>query len=267
MSRIGEKFKKLRKDGNKAFIAFITAGDPNLTTTKSLVRELERRGADIIELGVPFSDPLADGPTIQAASERALKKKVSLKDVLHLVKELRRETEIPIALLTSYNPVYKYGLERFVREAVKGGVDGVIVPDLPPEEGKDLIRLAQKMGLDTIFLLAPTSTPERIKLAARYSSGFIYYVSLTGVTGAREKLAERIKPTIKVIRRFTKKPIAVGFGISRSDQVREIASFADGVIVGSAIVKKVEENLGHKRLVREVGKFVEELSSGIRGRE
>ncbi|MCK4261674.1 tryptophan synthase subunit alpha [bacterium] len=267
MSRIAEKFEQLRKKEEKAFIAFITAGDPDLITTKSLVLELEQRGVDIIELGVPFSDPLADGPTIQAASERALKNKVRLKDVLGLVKDLRRETEIPLALLTYYNPVYKYGLERFVKEAVKGGVDGVIIPDLPPEEGKDLRSLAQKMGLDTIFLVAPTSTLKRIKLVARYSSGFIYYVSLTGVTGVRERLAEAIKPTITKIRRFTLKPIAVGFGISNPKQVREIASFADGVIVGSAIVRKVEENLGHKGLVREVGKFVEELVAGIRDRE
>ena len=267
MSRIREKFEELRKNREKAFIAFITAGDPDLATTKSLVLELERRGVDIIELGVPFSDPLADGPTIQAASERALKNKVSLRDVLDLVKDLRRKTQIPLALLTYYNPVYKYGLERFVGEAVKGGVDGVIVPDLPPEEGKDLRNFSQKMGLDTIFLVAPTSTIKRIRLASRYSSGFIYYVSLTGVTGAREKLAEAIKLTINRIRRLTGKPIAVGFGISRPDQVREIASFADGVIVGSAIVRKVEENLGRKGLVREVGKFVGELVAGIRDTE
>ncbi|MCD5390879.1 tryptophan synthase subunit alpha [candidate division NPL-UPA2 bacterium] len=267
MNRIGERFEELGKKGEKAFIAFITAGDPDLATTRSLVLELERRGVDIIELGVPFSDSLADGPTIQAASERALKNKVSLKDVLALVKDLRRETEIPLALLTYYNPVYKCGLERFVKEAVEGGVDGVIVPDLPPEEGKELKDFAQKMGLDTIFLVAPTSTPERIKLVARYSSGFIYYVSLTGVTGVREELAETIKPTINRIRRSTGKPIAVGFGISKPAQVREIASFADGVIVGSAIVRKVEENLGRKGLVREVGKFVEDLLSGIRDSE
>ena len=259
MSRIGEKFEELRLKGEKAFIAFITAGDPDLETTGSLVMELEKRGVDIIELGVPFSDPLADGPTIQAASERALKNKVCLKDILGLVKNLRGRMESPLVLMTYYNPVYKYGLEKFAGDAARAGVDGVIIPDLPPEEGKELKAHAGKVGLDTIFLVAPTSTPERIKLVAENSTGFIYYVSLTGVTGARDKLTGTIKPTLRKIRRFTKKPVAVGFGISKPYQVREVASFAEGVIVGSAIVRKIEENLGHRGLTRQVGSFVERL--------
>ncbi len=266
MSRIGEKFEELGKKGEKAFIAFITAGDPNLETTKSLVIELEKRGVDIVELGVPFSDPLADGPTIQAASERALKNKVSLKDILELVKGLRRRVEIPLALLTYYNPIHKYGLEKFSRDAVRVGVDGVIVPDLPPEEGKELKTFAGKVGLDTIFLVTPTSTSERIKLIAKNSTGFIYYVSLIGVTGARDKLTETIKPALRKIRRFTEKPIAVGFGISQPRQVKEIVSFADGVIVGSAIVKRIEENLNHKNLTGQVGEFVEGLVKAARGK-
>lgn len=265
MSRIEEKFKELRRRGEKAFIAFITAGDPNLETTEALVIELEKRGVDIIELGVPFSDPLADGPTIQAASERALKNKVSLKDILRLVKSLRKRVEIPLTLLTYYNPVYRYGLEKFARDAARAGVDGVIVPDLPPEEGKELKVYARKADLDTIFLVAPTSTSERIKLVAKNSTGFIYYVSLTGVTGARDKLTETIKPTLRKIRRFTEKPIAVGFGISRPYQVKEIISFAEGVIVGSAIVKRVEENLNHKNLTGQVGSFVERLVKAAKG--
>ncbi len=259
MSKIGEKFEELGKKGEKAFIAFITAGDPDLETTGALVLELEKRGVDIIELGVPFSDPLADGPTIQAASERALKNKVSLKDILGLVKSLRRKVGIPLILFTYYNPIHRYGLEKLTRDAARAGVDGVIVPDLPPEEGKGLKAGAGKVGLDTIFLVAPTSTSERIKLIAKNSTGFIYYVSLTGVTGTRDTLTETIKPALKKIRCFTKKPIAVGFGISRPHQVKEIVSFADGVIVGSAIVKKIEENLGHKNLARLVGEFVEGL--------
>ncbi|MCD5401736.1 tryptophan synthase subunit alpha, partial [candidate division NPL-UPA2 bacterium] len=197
MSRIREKFKELRRRREKAFIAFITAGDPNLETTKSLVIELEKREVDIIELGVPFSDPLADGPTIQAASERALRNKVSLKDILGLVKSLRRRVEIPLTLLTYYNPIHRYGLKEFARDAARAGVDGVIVPDLPPEEGKGLKAFARKVGLDTIFLVAPASTSERIKLIAKSSTGFIYYISLTGVTGARDKLTEAIKPTLR----------------------------------------------------------------------
>lgn len=266
MSRIGKKFKELRGKGEKAFIAFITAGDPHLEITASLVKELEKRGVDIIELGVPFSDPIADGPTIQASSERALKNKVSLRDVLKLVKRLRSSVNIPLVLLTYYNPVYRYGLEKFTRDAARAGVDGVIIPDLPPEEGKELKTYAYRAGLDTIFLVAPTSTLERIKLIAQSSTGFIYYVSLTGVTGARDKLTVTVEPTLRKIRRFTKKPIAVGFGISKPHQVREIASFADGVIVGSAIVKRIEENLGHKNLVRQVGIFVEGLVKAAKGK-
>ncbi len=256
MSRIGEKFEELRRKGEKAFIAFITAGDPGLETTESLVREFEQRGVDIIELGVPFSDPIADGPTIQAASERALKNKVSLRDVLRLVKDVRKRVKIPLVLLTYYNPVYRYGLEKFTRDAAKAGTDGVIIPDLPPEEGRELKAYAQRAGLDTIFLIAPTSTPERIKLIAENSTGFIYYVSLTGVTGVRNKLTGKVKPTLRKIHRLTKKPVAVGFGISSPRQVREIASFTEGVIVGSAIVKKIADNIETKNLTRQVGDFV-----------
>ena len=256
MSRIREKFEELRRKGEKAFIAFITAGDPHLETTGLLVEEFEKRGVDIVELGVPFSDPIADGPTIQAASERALKNKVSLWDVLRLVKNVRKRVKIPLVLLTYYNPVYRYGLEKFTREAAKSGVDGVIIPDLPPEEGKELKAFARKTGLDTIFLIAPTSTPERMKLIAENSTGFIYYVSLTGVTGARDKLTQKVKPTLRKIHRLTKKPVAVGFGISSPRQVREIASFTEGVIVGSAIVKRIEKNREQKNLTRQVGNFV-----------
>lgn len=259
MSRIGDKFEELKRREEKAFIAFLTAGDPDLKVTESLVIELEKKGVDVMELGVPFSDPLADGPTIQAASERALKNKVSLKDILGLVKSLRKEVKIPLVLLTYYNPVYRYGLEKFAGNAAGAGVDGVIVPDLPPEEGKELKSYAEKAGLDTIFLVAPTSPPERIKLVAKNSTGFIYYVSLTGVTGARDNLTEMIKPNLRKIRRFTKKPIAVGFGVSRPHQVKKIVSFAEGVIVGSAIVRRIEENLNHNDLTGQVGNFVERL--------
>ncbi len=266
MSRIRETFKELKRKREKAFIAFLTAGDPNLKATGALVIELEKRGVDIIELGVPFSDPLADGPTIQAASERALKNKVSLKDILGLVKTLRKKVKIPLVLLTYYNPIHRYGLERFAKDAAKAGVDGVIVPDLPPEEGTELKTYMGKVDLDIIFLVAPTSSSERIKLVARNSTGFIYYVSLTGVTGARDELTESIKPTLRKIHRFTKKPIAVGFGISSPRQVKETVPFAEGVIVGSAIVKVVEENLNHKNLTGKVGNFVEGLVKAAKGK-
>jgi tryptophan synthase alpha chain len=263
MSRIEKIFHRLKKDNQKALIPFITAGDPNLDTTKKLVMEMEKAGADIIELGVPFSDPIADGPTIQRASYRALKGGVSLRKILGLVKSLRRETAVPLVLMTYYNPVFKYGLSGFIRDAVEAGVDGIIVPDLPPEEGRDIIEEAQKIGLDAIFLIAPTSTRERIKMISALSRGFIYYVSLTGVTGARESLPVEIEESIKRMRKITDKPIAVGFGISSAEQAKRIASFADGVIIGSAIVGLIERNIGKPDIVKIVSDFVREIKGGI----
>jgi tryptophan synthase alpha chain len=259
VSRITETFNKLRREGRTAFIPYIMAGDPTLARTKRLVKLLEECGADIIELGVPFSDPLADGPTIQAAAERALKHGVTLKDVIRTVKELRKTTQVPIVLMTYYNPVFKYGDESFVRDATRAGVDGVIVPDLPPDEAGELRKLARKGGLDTIFLLAPTSTPDRLKLVAKSSTGFIYYVSITGITGAALKLDASQRKSIEAIRGLTAKPVALGFGVSRPAEAREVARFADGVIVGSAIVKKIKESPEG-----EVRKFVTSLRAAIR---
>jgi tryptophan synthase alpha chain len=259
MSRITRTFGKLKKEGRTAFIPYIMAGDPSLAGTKRLVKLLDECGADVIELGVPFSDPLADGPTIQAAADRALKKGVTLKDVIRTVGELRKTTQVPIVLMTYYNPVYKYGDERFVRQAVAAGVDGVIVPDLPPDEAGGLRKLARKHGLDTIFLLAPTSTSDRLKLVAKSSTGFIYYVSITGITGAALKLDASQRKSIEAIRGLTKKPVALGFGVSSPKEARAVARFADGVIVGSAIVKKIKESPEG-----EVRKFVESLRAAIR---
>ena len=262
-SRIEEKFKKLKEANQKALIPFITAGDPDLDTTKRLVIEMERAGADIIELGVPFSDPIADGPAIQKASYRSLKSGTTLKKIIGIVKELRRTTEIPLVLMTYYNPVFKYGISEFVRDATDAGVDGIIVPDLPPEEGEGIIEEGKRHNLNTIFLLAPTSTKERIKMVASVSTGFIYYVSLTGVTGARESLPETVEASVNKIRKATDKPIAVGFGISTAEQAKRIASFADGVIVGSAIVNVIEKNLDKPDLIETVSGFVKDLKSGI----
>lgn len=263
MNTIDIKFKELKKVGGKALIPFITAGDPNLEITKALILEMEKQGADIIELGIPFSDPLADGPTIQKASQRALKNQTSLKDVLKLVKEIRGISSIPLIFMTYYNVIFKYGVEKFVQKAISAGVDGIIIPDLPPEEAKDLTDEAHKKYLDTIFLLTPTSTKSRINLIAKKSQGFIYYVSLTGVTGARNKLASDIEQTLKLIRSQTKKPIAVGFGISTPEQAAKVASWADGIIVGSAIVKIIEENIENPDLVQKVGEFVKHLKKAI----
>lgn len=265
MNRIDKKFKELKRKKRKAFIAYICAGDPDLATTKQLVIELERGGVDIIELGVPFSDPLADGPTIQKASQRALKKRVNLTGIFSLIKSLRRRVEIPLVLMTYYNPVYSYGVKRFVKDAKGAGADGVIVPDLSPEEAEELIGASRRYEFDTIFLVAPTSTKERLKLIASKSMGFIYYVSLTGVTGARIRLPSHAKEHIRQIKRITEKPVCVGFGVSTPKQVRELSRFCDGVIVGSAIINKLESCLpAKKKIVPKVTGFVKGLIRGVR---
>jgi tryptophan synthase alpha chain len=236
MSRVSEAFSK-----RKALITFITAGDPGLAATEKLIYDLERSGADIIELGIPFSDPLADGPVIQASHLRALKKNVSLADVFRLVAKTRKRTRIPICFMLSYNLILKYGLEKFYEHAERAGVDGVIVPDLPPEEGaiKGYRGISGDIKVDTICLVAPTSTEERIKMAAEASSGFIYLISATGITGKREKLTEDLRAIVSRIRKHSKLPVAVGFGISKPAQAAQMVKIADGVIVGSAIVDLV----------------------------
>lgn len=264
MSRISEKIAALKEKKEAALIPYIMAGDPDIATTGKLIMEMERSGADIIELGVPFSDPLADGPTIQRAAIRALKSRATLSRVFRLVKEVRKETDIPIILMLYYNLILKYGEERFAASAGASGVDGVIVPDLPPEEASVLMKAASARGVDVIFLLAPTSSAERIKLVDKSASGFIYYVSLTGVTGARKALDSSIEASLKKIRKATRKPICVGFGISDPEQARKVAGWADGVIVGSAIVGLVEKAGGGERVIKEVGSFVKALKDACR---
>ncbi|MDQ7787162.1 MAG: tryptophan synthase subunit alpha [Thermodesulfovibrionales bacterium] len=241
-SRIEKTFKKLQKHGKKAFIPYIMAGDPSLDATKEIVFLFEECRADIVELGVPFSDPLADGPTIQQAAERALQNGVTLRKVIALVEDLRKATQIPLILMTYFNPVMKYGVENFVRDAAHAGVDGVIIPDLPPDEAADFLNLTNPASLNVIFLLAPTSTDERIKKVARASRGFIYYVSITGITGGTLLLNSSFHTSISRIKHFTNKPVAVGFGVSAPEEAAEVAQLADGVIVGSAIIKKYRES-------------------------
>ena len=266
VNRIDKRFKELKRNKNKAFIAYITAGDPGLEMTKRLVLVLEGAGVDIIELGVPFSDPLADGPVIQAASQRALRKKVTLKKIFLAVKSLRKATDIPIVFMTYYNPVLKYGIGNFIRDCKRNGVDGVIVPDLPFEEAKDLMHSAKKSGVAVIFLAAPTSTRKRITAIVNNSSGFIYYVSLTGVTGARRKLPSEVISNVCRIKSMTKKPVAVGFGISNPVQAHDIARIADGIIVGSAIVKIIGDNSkNRKNLILKISSFSKELARAIHG--
>ena len=261
MNRIDNIFKKLKSRRKKAFITYITAGDPDLAATGKLVSILERSGADIIELGIPFSDPIADGPTIQAASYRALLKKASLIKILDLVKKIRKDTEIPLVFMTYYNPIFKYGLKRFFMSCKKAGVDGVIVPDLPIEEADELTRLGKKTGIRTIFLIAPTSTKDRMRKIVKRSSGFIYYVSSTGVTGARRSLPSDMIKNVRIIRSMTDKPVAVGFGVSDSKQAKLIARTADGVIVGSAIDRIIAES---GSAAQKVSLFAKKLAKAIR---
>ena len=264
MTRIEKKFRDLKKQGRKAFIAFIVCGDPNLAATEKIIRQLEANGTDIIELGVPFSDPLADGPVIQAASQRALKNKVSLKKVIALVKRVRAFSSIPIALFTYYNPVFKFGEANLVRQAKSAGVDGLVIPDLPVEEARPLLSLTRKAGLNLIFFLSPTSPPARIKLVSRLSSGFIYYVSLTGVTGARKRLSADLPEKMRLIKRLClNKPVCAGFGVSNAGQVAEISKVCDGVIVGSGIVNIIQKNIGKKDIAGKVGSFVRGLTRAL----
>jgi len=262
MNRMEWVFKKLRNK-RAAFIPFIVAGDPDLKTTEALVLKMAECGADIIELGVPFSDPLADGPTIQMASQRALKNGVNLKDIFRMAERLKG-ISTPLVLMTYFNPVFQHGLKSFAEDCRRNGIDGVIIPDLPPEEAGPWIREAKPAKVDTIFLLAPTSSTERIRLTNRYSRGFLYYVSVTGVTGTRGKLPEELETAIRQIKKYCRKPVAVGFGISTPDQVKEAGRIADGVIVGSAIVKLIEKNVNHRDLARRVGSFVTSLAEALK---
>ena len=262
LNRIDLKFRKLKKENKKALIVYLTCGYPNLSTTEKLALELDRQGVDIIELGVPFSDPLADGPVIQEASHYALgRNKINLAKIFSLVKRLRRKTQIPICLMGYYNPIFSYGEERFVADSVQNGVDGVIIPDLPPEEAGGLIAAANKNNFSTIFLLSPTSSPRRVKLISQKSKGFIYYVSLAGVTGARKNLPADLADKVRSIKRQTKKPACVGFGISSREHVKQVSNIADGAIIGSAVIKLIRENIGKKDLVAKVGRFVATLQT------
>ena len=236
MSRIPEAFTK----GRPALIAYVTAGYPDLPSSLELVPKLEEWGCDIVELGIPFSDPLADGVTIQETSYKALQKGVTARDCIDLVKKIRKRTSIPLVFMTYYNILLKYGLEDFCRASGEAGLDGIIVADMPPDEARGLEKEARKNGIDIIFLLSPNSDDRRISLVAKHSTGFVYLVSVTGVTGAREALPQELEAFVKKVRTFTSKPLCVGFGISTEVQAAQVGRIADGVIVGSKLLQLVD---------------------------
>lgn len=266
MSRLDATFEGLRATGERALVAYLMAGDPSLADTERLVIEAERRGADVVELGVPFSDPLADGPVIQRAGVRALAAGTTLSRVLELVATLRARVRVPLVLMTYYNPVLAFGLKAFARTAAEAGADGVIVPDLPHEESEPLRAEAEPAGLDLIHLVAPTSPPARVKAIARLSRGFVYVVSLTGVTGERRELPKDLDAQLRTLRLVTTKPVCVGFGVSTAEQVAAVGRVADGVAVGSAIVRTIEQHAATPALLQHVGALIESLKKPLRVR-
>ncbi len=261
--RIAALFERCKEQGRKAFIAYITGGDPSPALTPSLVWALERGGTDLVELGVPFSDPIADGPVIQRASDRALKAGTTLTQLLQTVREIRTRSQIPILLFSYLNPLLRYGLQELARDAAEAGVDGVLLTDLSIEEASGPSQTFRNAGLDTVFLAAPTSSERRLRLVAQNSSGFIYLVSRTGVTGAQESLSASAAPLAERMRGLTDLPLAVGFGVSTPKQVSEVAGIADGVVVGSAIVKFIEVNSGAPELPKRLEEFVSELTAPL----
>ena len=259
MSRIADRFKSL--NGKKALVAFFTAGDPDLSASKDIFSVIEKAGADIIELGVPFSDPLADGPVIQASAHRSLQNGTTLGKIIELVKDIRSQSQLPIVLMSSFNPVFVYGQAKFVEDAVNAGADGVILPDLPPEEAGKFLGFANAKSLDTIFLLAPTSTPDRIQMVGEASKGFIYYVSLTGTTGTKEALAKNLEEKVSAIKNEVKLPVLVGFGISGPEQAKEAGQCSDGVIIGSAIVKLIESHSDPVERDKKITEFISSIKT------
>ncbi len=241
MGRIEARFAALKKDGRKAFVAYLTAGDPDLETTAELIPALEAAGVDIVEIGVPFSDPTADGPVIQAASQRALKGGATLAKILAMIAALRRTSAIPIVLFGYYNPILSYGPERFAADATASGVDGILVVDLPPEEADELRRYTDPAGLAFITLIAPTTDSARARKILRGATGFVYYISVTGVTGTAVPRPEDVRRDVERIKAMTPLPVAVGFGISTPEQAAAIAPLADGVVIGSALVRLIGE--------------------------
>jgi tryptophan synthase alpha chain len=263
-ARIAQKFNELRDRGQAALIPFIVAGDPDLKRTGMLVMEMEARGADIIELGIPFSDPMADGPANQRALARGLASGASLSAILGMVGELRKQTRIPIILFGYFNPFYRYGCDRLCADAAQAGVDGLLVVDMPPEESHELAKPARAAGVDLIYLLAPTTPLERSRAIARSASGFLYYVSVTGVTGARAQVGADVEQHVRELSTITDLPIGVGFGISTPSQAGEVAAYADAVVVGSALSLLIETHGQSDQLLPAVGGLVGGMKEAMR---
>jgi tryptophan synthase alpha chain len=263
MNRIDSTFRNNLKQGKKSLILFLTAGDPDLDTTERLIPDIFDAGADLIEIGVPFSDPLADGPTIQESFTKALKKGVTLKKIFGMVSRIRKKSDKPIVLMSAYNLIYRYGIKEFANDASKAGVDGVILPDLIPEEAGSVLPTLRTKGIHPIFLAAPTSGTERLRKISKVSKGFLYYISIKGITGAKKPSVKEIRDQVTEIRRVTKLPVACGFGISTPEQAADIAKVTDGVIIGSALVKLIGKK-GSKAENRKASiRFVKRIRSAI----
>jgi len=262
LDRLGASFARARAEGRGHLIIYVTAGDPDLDTTAELVPALAEAGVDAVELGIPFSDPLADGPIIQAAAERALERGCTVRGALECVRRIREKTELPLAFMTSYNPILRMGPEEFADRSAEGGLDAMLVTDLPPSEAGDWVGLLEARGMKSIFLVAPSSTPERVALATRLSTGFVYCVSRPGVTGVRDDLPGELASLVARIRETTDKPIAVGFGVSSAEHVRRVCSVADSAIVGSAMVKTIAEAQGRDQVLLAAVTFARKLASG-----
>jgi tryptophan synthase alpha chain len=262
-TRIARLFERLRREQRKGFIGYLTAGDPSLDQTPGLVAALERGGVDLIELGVPFSDPIADGPVIQRAAERALRGGASLRKVLEVASEIRRSSEVPLLLFTYLNPVMRYGFEALARDAAAAGIDGVLLTDVSVEEAGAYVERMRWQDLDTVFLAAPTSTERRLRLIAKYSTGFVYLVSRTGVTGERDSVAGSVAPLVEAVRKVTDLPLAVGFGISKPEHVAAVGELADAAVVGSAFVRLIERNAGNAALEIQLESLARELKHGF----
>lgn len=264
MGRIGNKFGKLRAKKEKALVVYLTAGDPSPALTIELILTLAEAGADIVEIGVPFSDPTADGPVIQAASQRALKAGTTLSGVIEMVRKVRRESQIPIVLFSYFNPIFAYGVKRFAEDAKQVGADGILVVDLPPEEAPELRVHTDAAGLDFISLVAPTTGGRRLREIVKSAAGFVYYISITGVTGTAAPEIENIAGDIGKIRRLTKTPVAAGFGISDAAQAGQIGRLADGVVIGSALVRLIDEYRHSDDLMRAVSDCIREIKAALR---